>query len=118
MGRAGDKAEAADAATFAYHAFPLYRLQARNRIYRDPPLARLEVVHESGSVRIVLAHVMVVARLLLQQPLRDQEVDRVPGCVRPDEERAAVDLAQDRVVHFHEWVGTNNLEVEDDSFSR
>jgi hypothetical protein len=64
----------------------------------------------------VLPHVVVVGRLLFQQPLGDQEIDRGPGGIGSHEEGASVDLAKDGAADLHQRVWPDHLQVEDDSF--
>ena len=116
MRRGVDAAETTDATTLAYHAFPLERPQARDRLPRDLPLARFEIVDEGGSVDIVLQHVVVVECLLFEHLLGNQEIDRAPGGVGSHEQRAPVDLAQHRAVDLHERMRPDHLEIENDPF--
>lgn len=108
--------EPTDTATLPHHALALHRLQAGNRINRNLPRAGLEIGDEGGSVDVVLPHVVVVDRFLVEQLLPNQEIHRTLNGIGSHEERASVNLAQDSAVDLNERVRADHLEVEDDPF--
>jgi hypothetical protein len=71
-----------------------------------------EIVDELCTVVVVLAHVVVVDRLLDQLSGADERVDGVGSSVSWAEERFTVDLADGLPVDFDGWVGPDHLQVE------
>ena len=116
MRRGVDSTEATHTATLPHHAFPLHRLQERNRGNRNLPPAGLEIGDQSDSIAVVIPHVVVVNRFLFEYLLGNQEIDCSSRGIGSHEQRAPVDLAQHRAVDLHERVRPDHLEVEDDPF--
>ncbi|MFL5963468.1 MAG: hypothetical protein ACJ757_11330 [Gaiellaceae bacterium] len=63
----------------------------------------------------MLEHLVVVDSLFDEQPFVHEQIDGAARGISTDEERAAIDLANDLALAFNEWVGTDDLQVKDDS---
>jgi hypothetical protein len=81
---------------------------------REPPFLGFPVLDELRARGVVLGHVVVVGRFLLEQSLRDEQVDRCARGVRRLEQRRPVCFAEEATVYFDAWMGSYDLQVERD----
>ncbi len=88
--------------------------QVRDRVGRNLPLLRGEVLNQLRPTGVVIQDVVIVDELLDEQLLADQQVDGRTRTVGPAEEPLAVDLAHDAAVDLDHRLRPDHLQVEDD----
>ena len=115
--------KSAEAAALPHQARAREDPQEWHRFGREPAFLGFPVFDELCAGGIVLGHVVVVGRFLLEQPLCDEQVDRCARGVGRVEQRGAVRYAEEASVQFDARMGPYHLQVErdplgDERFSR
>jgi hypothetical protein len=101
-----------ESAALADDAWPFHPAKVGHRGVGYPALLVRKVFDQIRAVEVVLAHVVVVDRVLDKTAGENERVDGGGGSVRLSEERFAVDLAQDAMIGLDDGVGSDHLQVE------